>query len=105
MNNNEIIVVSIDTLKELISNGIKEELALFEQRIREALPEKKPTADRLYIKDVAEWLNISRPTVDSYREQGILPPSQFTAKNRPYWTREQIRESLKATGYAWKYDL
>jgi hypothetical protein len=37
---NRVIVVSIDTLKELITNGI-----------REALPEKKPTASRLYTKE------------------------------------------------------
>jgi len=102
---NQVVVVSIESLKKLISNSIREELALMEQRIKEALPEKKPTADRLYTKDVAELLDISRQTVNSYQKNGILPQPEFTATNRPYWTKEQIRESLKASEHGWKYDL
>ena len=102
---NQIVVASIETLQELIANTVRAELALMEQRIKEVLPEKKPLSDRLYTKDVADYLNISRQTVHSYRKEGILPPPHFTDTNRAYWTREQIKETLKVSEHGWKYDL
>ena len=105
-NETQVVVVSIDTLKELISTAVKEQLTPFEQRLKEALPDKKPLSDRLYINDVAKLLGgISRPTIDSYRKQGILPPPQYTSKNRPYWTREQIKQTLSRSKNGWKFDL
>jgi hypothetical protein len=102
---NQVIVVSIETLQELIADTVTAALAPLEERIIKALPEKEPLSDRLYIKDVCKLLKRTRPTIDNYRKLGILPPAQYTATGQAYWTKEQIIETLKASDQGWKYNL
>ncbi len=101
---NQIVVASTETLQELIASTVKAELALLEQRIIAALPEKKPVADRLYTKGVAEYLDITRQTVNVYAKDGTLPRPRYNGR-RAYWLKEEIKQHLKSTERGYKYDL
>ena len=103
-NETQVVVISIEALQELIAKTIKTELGPFEQRIIEALPEKKPVADRLYTKGVADYLNISRQTVNVYAKDGTLPRPRYNGR-RAYWLKEEIKQHLKTTERGYKYDL
>ena len=92
-------------LKNLIADVVRAELTLFEQRLKEVLPEKKPVPNRLFAKDVADFLGINKQTVYKYRKSGVLPPPQLTITGKAYWTKEQIIEGLRAHDKAWKYGL
>lgn len=101
---NQIVVTSIETLQELISEAIKTGLAPFEERIKEALPEKKPTSERLYTKDVADYLDISRQTVNAYAKDGTLPKPRYNGR-RAYWLKEELKQHIKSTERGYKYEL
>jgi predicted DNA-binding transcriptional regulator AlpA len=92
-------------LKNLIADVVRSELTLFEQRLKEFLPEKKPIPDRLFAFQVADFLGINKQTVYNYRKNGVLPPPQVTLTGRAYWTKEQIIEGLRAHDKAWKYGV
>lgn len=105
----QVIGIEVAALKEMMREAMREvmreELSKLEQRLVAAQSAKVPIDDRLFTKDVAKLLGITRQTVTEYRKKEILPPPQLTPGGRPYWNKEQVIEAIKTSGFAYKYEL
>jgi predicted DNA-binding transcriptional regulator AlpA len=105
MDNNRIVVITEDALQQLINESFRTQFSLLEQFIKDLMPEKKPVSERMYTKDVADYLGVSRQTVHAYRKDGTLSKPHYTERNRAYWLKEEIKAHLKSNGSGYKFDL
>ena len=104
---NEVKVVCIDveSLKNLIGETVSAELEKFKVRLSEQKAERKPLADKLRVKDVAELLDCSTKTITTYHQKGFLPKPKVGLNGKPYWDKQEIIDALRAHDLAWKYNL
>jgi len=83
----EAIILSSEQFDKLVS-----QIEILNERV-EKINRKDPLEDRwLDIQDVCELLHISKRTLQSYRDKGILPFSQIGAKI--YYKASDIQKHL-----------
>ncbi len=83
----DAIIISSDQFDKLV-----DQIELLNERV-EKINKKDPLEDRwLDIQDVCELLHISKRTLQSYRDKGILPFSQIGAKI--YYKASDIQKHL-----------
>ena len=105
MEGNVVIGIELATLKELIAATVREEVTKIVSSIKDNQTETNPFVDRLFTKDVAALLGVTRQTVLAYRKKGILPEPQQSASGKPYWTRNEVTAGIKSHDLAFKYNL
>lgn len=59
---------------------------------------KTPMADPLGPKEVAEFLEVKRATVQQWTFRNVLPDGDYTINNMPAWERRTIVEWAVDTG-------
>ncbi len=84
----EAMIISSEQFKELVN-----QLETLNEKV-EKINTKYPLEDRwLDIQDVCELLHVSKRTLQSYRDKGILPFSQIGAKI--YYKARDIQKHLE----------
>ena len=60
----------------------------------------------LTVGDLADAAGVSKPTIDSYRHRGYLPPPQVVRGRTPLWSRPVVTHWLaQRPGAGWRTDL
>ncbi len=84
----DAMIISSDQFDKLVN-----QIELLNERV-EKINKKDPLEDRwLDIQDVCELLHVSKRTLQSYRDKGILPFSQIGAKI--YYKASDIQKHLE----------
>lgn len=72
-----------------------------ESRSLAATPEGRGTREiPLGIPEIAELLEVSRRTVETWRYRGILPEPDMVVSSTPLWWRDTVETFAAATGRA-----
>ena len=89
MNNSVIITeISLDELKSLISDSIKEHT----QHLQ--VPEKEKDDNELIkVKDVARLYGVSNVTIHRWKNEGFLIP--YKISNKIYFKKNEVIEAMK----------
>ena len=106
--NSRIIGMELGVLEEIIRSIVRQEMAGLREEIKQILISKRESLlqeERLYTDQVAEFLDVTRHTVNNYTKSGILPQPKRDISNRPYWTSDQLEHARTLRGIKGRFKL
>lgn len=84
----KFIQVTPDQLTELIRDGVRKELRMFKQDLKN----HDPNEDLLTLEQTAKMLQVSKGTVKNITKKGGL--TSYGIGRRLYWKRQEVEQAL-----------
>ena len=100
--------MELSVLEEVIRSIVRQEMAGLREEIKQTLISKRESMlqeERLNTNQVAEFLGVTRHTVNNYIKNGALPKPKRDISKRPYWTPEQMEHARTLRGIKGRFKL
>jgi len=108
MGDNRIIGMELGVLEEVLRSIVRQEMAGLREEIKQTLVSKRESLlqeERLYTEQVAEFLGVTRHTINNYTNNGTLPQPKRDISDRPYWTPDQLESVRTLRGIKGRFKI